>query len=87
MTLQEAIKSGKSFRRPLYGSYDCLDSSSSFTAEEVLATDWEIKEQSVKITKTNLKKAAETLFDKRQGITMWGDMEGYIELLCGELGL
>ncbi len=60
MTIQEAIKSGKPFRRPKWSKgvyikengtgefiyHDLVDDGSEdrFTPEDILATDWEIKQ-------------------------------------------
>lgn len=60
MTLQEAIKSGLEFKRPGHAfwlnnntdRYLCF-----YTREDVLADDWEIKEEKITITKSQLLKA------------------------------
>lgn len=60
MTLIEALKSGKPFTRPGMGYARLLSEGImpySFSANEVLATDWEIIELKVEITRGQLRKA------------------------------
>lgn len=59
LTLKEAIKSGDRFKRPSYLIFhrchdDCPER---FTREEVLADDWEVEEEKIEITKTQLFRA------------------------------
>ena len=53
MTLTEALKSGKAFRRPKHSPDWIVDNQTEyfvFTAEDLLADDWYIKEYAVTIT-------------------------------------
>ena len=54
MTIQEAIKSGKPFKRPHhschYENFRELDRFLELQEEDLLATDWEIKKEPIEIT-------------------------------------
>lgn len=62
MTIQEAIKSGKRFKRLLWDKfYENVDHTRGydeitrfFTLDEIMATDWEIEEQKITITARQL---------------------------------
>ena len=64
MTLVEAIKSGKRFRRPLMAGWTYFknrDDRCSLSYDDLVATDWEIEieEKSVTITRTQFLEAAQ----------------------------
>ena len=54
MTLQEAIKSGKRFKRPFDAAWIEPVTGYYLEGEDILADDWEIEEQKVEITKSKL---------------------------------
>lgn len=57
MTLQDAIKSGKRFKRTLYEYYIHRTDTIGFTVTEVLADDWEIEEVKLTFTQHELAEA------------------------------
>lgn len=52
MTIIEAIKSGRPFRRPLQTNYTLMDQWEwySFRQEDLLADDWEVEEPKITVT-------------------------------------
>jgi hypothetical protein len=70
MTIIEAIKSGKRFRRKnqqtYYNKFGHWDAPIGwiFSADDVLADDWEVEEKKVEITKAQLSAAWNRLVDR-----------------------
>jgi len=54
MTIQEAIKSGKNFKRPIYREWKSPRVANWFCEEDILATDWEVEEKNITVTKEKL---------------------------------
>lgn len=68
MTLKEAIESGQPFRRPIWrkGIYATIDLSETFSTQEIISEDWEIKEDEISITRSRyLSAVADTLKEMR----------------------
>lgn len=62
MTIQEAIKSGKKFKRKHWPYYYVYSSHNTVDCNDIMATDWEVEpepEQKIEITKAQLKNACE----------------------------
>jgi hypothetical protein len=57
MNIIQAIQSGKPFRRKGWEVYFPLAGDLSFYGHDILATDWEVQEQKIEITKSQLWKA------------------------------
>lgn len=64
MTIQEAIKSGKRFKRSKETTYyrsDVLADHDLIRVEDVMAIDWEVEEKKFEITEKEIKKMIEEL--------------------------
>jgi hypothetical protein len=97
MTIIEAIKSGKRFRRKSEATYrgfakpyDCRNESAllrsddediALTIADLIADDWEVEEKKVEITRTQLTQAVDTVLSK------YPLSYGLREHLAEELGL
>lgn len=61
MTIQEAIKSGRKFKRESHSDsvnyYDSLHLYLGLTIDDILATDWEIEEEKIEISRSQLNDA------------------------------
>ena len=74
MNILEAIKSGKRFRRPIWIIYYSANQEEFFelTDEDILATDWEVEEEDVKVTITAAEfDAAVQKLSHKYYINMW----------------
>jgi hypothetical protein len=88
MTLVEAIKSGKRFRRKAWVAYTSPDywppnvaGPLSVTREDVLADDWEVKPDPVTITREQFNSAWDKAFSMDAST-----VERHI-IMCRELGI
>lgn len=53
MTIQEAIKSGKRYKRPHHACWYTIENQY-ITTKDALATDWEVKEETVTLNRDQL---------------------------------
>jgi len=79
MTLMEAIKSKRRFKRGPSGAW--MTPKDSFTVEQMLDEGWELEGVRVTITRETLAAAWDKAFDVQD------EDEGAWDRLCGELGL
>lgn len=61
MTLIDAVKSGKRFRQGSLGSYKDFEDCGcmGFTKSELLATDWELEEKHITVSRVRIRNAAD----------------------------
>lgn len=68
MTLIEAVRSGKPFRRKCWSQgYHVLDiyKTIACSLEDILADDWEIQEEKIEITERQLRRIYQDVFGER----------------------
>lgn len=93
MTLIEALKSGKSFGRD--GLFYILPMSQveKFSVTQIFATDWEIIEPKVEITREQLEKAYNRAKEYRENVSRYACLQfghrenPYFDEIAKELGL
>lgn len=97
MTLQEAIKSGKRFKRlcetprswRTTGRYGIQYSTERIdivlSTDDILAEDWEVEEKKIEITKSQLLKAIDVLLHKATFIHSYGNSTTSIANFKAEL--
>lgn len=85
MTLIEALKSGKRIKRKQHISY-CETGDAQWSANEVLATDWEIEEPKVTISRSDLARAWDIIARNTGAASLSKDNHMFSQL-CTELGL
>lgn len=85
MTIQEAIKSGKKFKRPLHTLFHDARTGGAFTGvflyNDVLATDWEIEIVKKELSADDVRRAL------RDPETVYGEPLYTIEGFIKKLGL
>jgi len=85
MTIQEAIKSGKRFRRTVYLDEDWVNQKNVYTLtkEAILADDWEIgKQEKTSWTMEEIEKAYCTMrgvFVQLEQIPLWSTFEKFLK--------
>ena len=75
MTLQEAIRSGKKFKRPHQKRFNTANTNGIvyellITFEDALATDWEVEELKKELTPTEVKTALFKAFINKSGYSV-----------------
>ena len=79
MTILEAIKSGKPFKRAAKFNYYTISNKDVFilTYYDIIADDWEVEEKKIEVTETQLRDAYHKAYGQIDGTTI----ENLVKLL------
>jgi hypothetical protein len=88
VTLIEAIKSGKRFKRTSWYSWHTTEIKVSLSFEEILADDWEVEPTPVTITREQFDAAWREAVRNSGGYDIvYGGFQKFSDLVARELGL